>query len=171
QMNVNIMNDRRKYSFFPKTLSSCVEPLVRPVMRAKGLAGSRILTEWESIVGRELARHTLPEKIAFPQGKKTGGTLTIAVENGFALELQHMQPKILERVAGYFGYAAISRINISPAVLPVAAPLKTRPPRQRLAPGSARLADNVEDGALKEALQSLARTLEGKSAKGRADDR
>lgn len=153
------MSDRRKFSFFPKPLSSCVEPLVRPVLRAKGLAGSRILTDWESIVGRELAAHTSPEKISFPQGKKTGGTLTIAVENGFALELQHMQAAILERLATYFGYVAVSRIAISPAVLPSPKPKPQTPP-PALAAGSARVT-GVEDEALKDALQSLARALEG----------
>lgn len=153
--------ERRKFSFFPKTLSACVEPLVRPALKAKGLAGSRILTEWESVVGKELARHTAPEKISFPQGKKTGGTLTIAVENGFGLELQHLQPVILERLAMYFGYTAVSRIAIAPAMLPAAKPKEAKAPAPSLAPGSAGLADDIEDGALKDALQSLAKALEG----------
>ena len=98
------ITDKRSCYLFPKTLGDFVEPITRPILKEKGLAGSRILTQWESIVGTQLALHTVPEKLAFPKGKKTGGTLTISVENGFATELQHMQPLILERLAGYFGY-------------------------------------------------------------------
>src|SRR5258708_1653919 len=109
--------EKRFYSPFPKLLERCVEPLLRPVLKAQGralkgegLAGSGLLTKWESIGGAELASHVVPEKLSFPPGKKTGGTLTVSVENGFATELQHMQPVILERLAIYFGYQAVARI-------------------------------------------------------------
>lgn len=154
----------RKYSLFPKTLVACVEPLLRPMLKAQGLAGSRILTEWASIVGPELAHHSVPEKLSFPAGKKTGGTLTISCENGFATELQHMQPVILERLAVYFGYAAVSRIVIAHSWLPAPAPeIRSAALPPRLPAGSARLADDVADSELKEALQSLAKTLSGQS--------
>lgn len=151
----------RKYSYFPKALAACIEPVIRPVLKEKGLAGSRLLTEWASIVGHELARHAVPEKLSFPKGRKTDGTLTIAVENGFATELQHMQAVILERLAGYFGYAAVSRIVISHSFTPPAPMQKPTAPLATLPVGSDRLADNVEDDDLKAALQSLAKTLSG----------
>lgn len=154
---------KRRFSLFPKTLASCVEPLTRPVFKAQGLAGSRILTEWAAIAGPQLARHCTPEKLSFPPGKKNGGTLTISVENGFATELQHMQPVILERLAGYFGYSAVARITIS-HTWTAAAPKKKPAARPPTLPAScARMADNVGDGALKDALQSLARTLSGQN--------
>ena len=151
---------KRKYSFFPKTLASCVEPLTRPLFKTQGLAGSRILTEWTTIAGA-LARHTAPEKISFPPGKKSGGTLTISVENGFATELQHMQPVILERLAMYFGYAAVARIVIS-HTWPAAAPPVKAPPRRPVLPKDcSQMADDIEDAELKAALKSLADTLAG----------
>ena len=154
-----MIEDKRKYSLFPKTLASVVEPVTRPLLKKQGLAGSRILTEWESVVGPQLARHCLPEKLSFPAGKKTGGTLTISVENGFATELQHMQPLILERIAGYFGYHAVSRIVISHGWQPVMPQEATAPPRKALPANCAAMADGVDDPELKAALQSLARTL------------
>lgn len=152
------MSEKRRYSLFSKTLADCVEPLTRPILKTQGLAGSRIVSEWESIVGPQLASHTVPEKLAFTKGKKSGGTLTISVENGFALELQHMQPVILERLAGYFGYQAISRIVISHSYVP-AAPEPKRIPRRVLPRESVRITDDIGDDDLKEALASLAKTL------------
>lgn len=137
-----------------------MEPLLRPVVKAHGMGTARLLTQWESVVGPRLAGRTLPEKLSFPKGKKTGGTLTIAAENGFATELQHMQPLILERLATYFGYQAITRIAISHTYIPAAATPPT-PPVKKVLPDCTALADTVDDPELKAALQSLAKTLAG----------
>jgi hypothetical protein len=153
--------DIRKSSLFPKTLANCIEPLTREALKTQGLAGSRILTEWHAIVGEQLARHCVPEKLHFPRGQKTGGTLTISAENGFAPKLQHMQPVILERLAGYFGYQAVSRISISHSYTPVVAPLPKRKPPTLSKGTSVALTDEVTDPELREALASLARTLAG----------
>lgn len=150
----------RKTSLFPKTLGQCIEPVTRPVLKANGLAGSRILTQWPAIVGAALAKHSIPEKLSFPPGKKTGGTLVIAVENGFAPEIQHQQPIILERLAGYFGYQAIARLVISHTYLPVTATATAKPARRGQLPKDiGQYVGGVEDEELKATLQSLARTL------------
>lgn len=153
--------EKRRWSLFPKTLESCIEPLTRPVLKAQGLAGSRILTEWENIVGSSLASHCMPEKLSFPPGKKTGGTLTISVESGFATELQHMQHIIMERMASYFGYQAITRISISHSWVKTddSAPL---PPLPAVLPkNSASMTQSVEDPELRKVLESFANTLSG----------
>ena len=152
-----------RHSLFPKTLSACIEPLTRPAMKANGLAGSRILTEWAGIVGPQLAAHSAPEKLAFPRGEKSGGTLTISVQNGFAPHIQHMQGIILERLGSYFGYAAVSRIVISHSwVQPAEPEVKPKPPT--LTKASVNITDEVDDPELREALASLARTLSGEKA-------
>ena len=159
-----ISNPKRRSSLFPKTLGNCIEPLTRPLFKAQGSGATRLMTQWNAIVGPELARHTQVEKLSFLQGKKTGGTLTVSVENGFATEFQHMQPVILDRLAEYFGYRAIARIAISHSFLPAAeGPAKSRKAKTKppLPPESSHLAEEVEDGELKEALQSLAKTLSG----------
>lgn len=141
-------------------IDRCIEPLTRPLLKERGLAGSQVLTQWANIVGPRLARHAIPEKLAFPKGKKTGGTLTVSVENGFALEFQYMQPAILERLATYFGYSAVSRIAISAATLPAEAPLPARKPRKpAIAMECGQWTDGITDPELRAALASLANTL------------
>ncbi len=154
----------RKFSLFPKTLGACVEPITRPALKEQGLAGSRILTEWASIVGPKLAQHSLPENLSFPKGKKTGGTLVISTENGFATEIQHMQPIILERLASYFGYQAIARITISHSWVPAKPPAPKPAPKATLPKGTHLCTEGVEDPELREALASLAKTLAGDMA-------
>ncbi len=152
---------KRRYSPFPKTIGDCIEPLTRPVFKTQGLAGTRIITDWAKIVGPAMAARCIPQKLSFPQQKTVGGTLTIAVESGFATELQHLQPMILDRLATYFGYKAVSRIVISHTLPKPAAEPKPAKPVSKLPEGCAAYADSVEDEELKKALQSFAHTLSG----------
>lgn len=153
---------RRKYSLFPKRLAQCIDPLTKPLFKARGLAGSQLVVEWPQVVGAELSAYCWPEKLSFSPGKKTDGTLTIAVENGFALELQHMQPVILERVNVYYGYRAVTRLAITQrpprAKAPAAAATTAPPLTSSQAENAVR---GVSDPELKNALQSLAKTLSG----------
>lgn len=150
----------RRRSMFPKTLSQCIEPITRPAFKTQGLAGSRIISEWQSIVGDKLANHCIPQKLSFSAGKKTDGTLSIAVENGFAPELQHMQPVILERLATYFGYKAVARVNISHTYTPESEkPPSPSPRKVTLSKDCINIAESIEDEELRAALTSIARTL------------
>lgn len=153
----------RKTSLFPKTLAQCIEPVTRPALKSQGLAGSRILTQWSTIVGTKLAQHTIPEKLSFPPNKKTLGTLVIAVENGFAPEIQHMQPVILERLAGYFGYHAVSRITISHTYLPVTKTPSMTKKTHAIAGNVTEHVNNIADDELRQTLQSLANTMSNKT--------
>lgn len=147
-------------SLFPKPLDKIIAPLVKPLFKPRGLAGAHFVTDWPRIAGEELAAHCAPEKLSFPSGGKTGGTLTIAVENGFALELQHMQPVILERINTYYGYPAVARLAISHNFA-----RRVEKPQQPPSPpasGARYEVKNIADPELGAALQSLANSLGGK---------
>lgn len=148
----------RRFSLFSKPLKQCIEPLTRPVFKEKGIAAARLLTQWPSIVGEELAAHSYPEKVSFPQGKKTDGTLTVAAASGFALQLQYAQPLILERLATYFGYKAISRIAITQNYQPIATEKRPAKSQPKVALDKTAL-ETIDDPELKSAWSSLAETL------------
>ena len=105
----------RRFSLFSKPLSTSVEQVVKPVYKKHGFAESRILTQWQDIVGSELAAYSIPQKLIFPRGKKEDGTLHVLVASGRALELQHMQPVILDKITMYFGYPAVTRLQFMQA--------------------------------------------------------
>lgn len=153
----------RRTGPFGKTLGECIEPVTRPALKSQGLAGSRVLTHWRSIVGDALAAHCLPEKLSFPPQRTHGGTLVIAVENGFGPQLLHQQPLILERLATYFGYPAVSRIVISHQWLkPQSKPAPSKP-KAMLNEEASALAEQVHDAELRATLARFARTLSGRS--------
>ncbi len=126
--------------------------------RKHGFAESRLLTDWQAVVGGRLAEVCLPEKLS------RDGVLTIRVSPTFGLELQHLEPKILERIATFFGHRAVSRLKLRQGE--VEQPERTRLRETRPLTQSedaaleAELAQ-VEDGGLREALSRLGRAVLG----------
>ena len=133
---------------------------MRPVFKAQGLAASKLIGEWEQIIGKEMAAHTLPTKLTFAKDKNSGGTLTIACSGAHALALQHMQPIILERIASYFGYRAVARIAIEQRPLS-AAPLKKTAQKRTYKKVDTACIMELGDSELHAAFSSLAKTLAG----------
>lgn len=98
--------ERPLMSFKPVRLSQMVPVLTRKVFRERGFHQASVLTNWSEIVGQELAAKCCPEKIS------REGVLTLRVDGPVALEIQHLEPQLLERIATHFGYRAVVRISI-----------------------------------------------------------
>ena len=150
--------DKRRYSLFSKSLKSCVEPVIRPSLKQHGAATSKLLLEWENIVGKELASNCHPIKLSFARDKNLEGTLLVACEGPHALTLQHMQPVIIERIASYFGYRAVAKISIEQR------PMQHRKPAPKpKAPKPVHVdtgcIDEVTDPDVREALSALANSF------------
>lgn len=93
-------------------LAASVGGLSKSVFGKRGFAEAGLVTGWENIVGPALAENCWPDRLTFPPGRRDGGTLRILASGGLALELQHMEPQLLERINGHFGYRAIERMVI-----------------------------------------------------------
>ncbi len=103
---------------FPVRLGVHTQKIVKPIFKARGLMEGKIITQWPQIVGEKFARLALAEKITFPQGKKTEGTLHLSVTSSGALLLQYAQDLILEQVNTYFGYNALSKLRMTHGFIP-----------------------------------------------------
>jgi hypothetical protein len=121
-----------------------------------GFVQSAVVSRWGEIVGTRYAEVSAPESIRFPAGKKSDGTLTLAVTGAHAPMMQHVAPAIMERVNQFFGYPAVVRIVIRQGALPAPRP-RAAPPSVRPVP--AELGDslrNIADPELRECLSALA---------------
>ncbi len=79
-----------------------------------GFINAKILNQWGAIVGESLAKICEPQKITFEPNQTRNGVLHITVSNpAFSLELSSYEARIIERVATFFGYKAVSKIRIS----------------------------------------------------------
>jgi len=152
---------RCRFSLFPKSLSNTLTEVVKPVYKKHGFAEHRILTEWHLIVGSELAAYSVPQKLVARRGQPEGGTLHVLVASARALELQHLQPMILDKIATYFGYSAVTRLTFvqtTSLLLRKGSKPKQKP---KSAPDKALVAvvAQCEDESLRRALQSLGEAI------------
>ena len=128
------------------------------VYRKHGFAHAELLTDWPHVVGERLADATVPEKLT------RDGTLTVRVSPGFALELQHMEPQVLERITTYFGHRAVRRLKLVQGVVAARRTSKERKLRELTAGEVAALDERlkpVEDENIKAALSRLGRAMLG----------
>lgn len=149
-----------------RALAASVARVARPALRKRGLAAGRIVSDWPEIVGPELAAQCIPEGLS-SGGKDLGGVLQIRVAGPLALELQHLEPVVIEKINGHFGYRAVARLRL------VQGPLPTRPaapPPTRRPLGAAEEAEidahvaPVAEGELKSALARLGRAIAGRES-------
>ena len=138
--------------------------LLDPAARRRGLAEARLLTDWPLVVGPELGARCQPIRLAGARDG-TGGVLTIHVGGASALELQHGEMQVVERINDFFGYPAVARLRLiqAPPERPVKPPAPW-PVRPLAADELAALAGTVEavsDRALRCALARLGQTLKG----------
>jgi hypothetical protein len=150
----------------PRALAAAITRLTAPVFGRRGFAQGAVVNEWAAIVGEHLALHTAPEKIVHAEGGREEGTLHLRIDSGaLAIELQHLESQLIERVNGYFGYRAVSRLRLTQGPLP----------RRRKSPDAAPRAldvaeetdlsgrlDAIDDADLRAALDSLGRAVIGR---------
>ena len=93
--------------------------IAQPFFKRYGFNETMLLTQWPAIIGPELAAICLPTRLVFHRGTRHDGVLTVRVPGGgFAVEIQHRAPFLIERIKTYFGYAVVGHIRIRQGPLP-----------------------------------------------------
>jgi len=121
----------------------------------RGFAEGTIFRQWRDIVGADIADACLPEKLGFPTGRRSDGTLHVLASGGAALELQHRSVQIVERVNGYLGYGAVTQLRIRQGRMPARGPSYRPSDAGDEVPSSAfdePVLERISDLKLKEAL-------------------
>ena len=116
----------------PRALAAVLPKVAEPALRKRGFSAVEIITNWREIVGSDLADEASPDRLAFPRGARSQGTLHVTAPGAVALEIQHLEPQIIERINTYFGYGAVCRIALTQG------PARKRPGLQKKAPARPR---------------------------------
>ena len=129
----------------------------------RGFSSGELIAEWARVVGDNLAALSSPERITYPRNKRSGGTLHLRVASGaIAVELQHLEPVLLERINGYFGYNAVQGVRLTQAPLPDM-PKQAKIEKQPLDPEKVAeitaLLTDVDDDDLRRSLEELAHAI------------
>lgn len=143
-----------------------------PIRRKRGFFEASVFSDWSAIVGPDLGGQCVPLRLARgPEGE--GGTLHVRVTGPLALELQHLEPQVIERINGFYGFRAIARLRMHQG--PIATPIKKeRPPppkatAQDLAGLETQL-DLVTDPELRRALRDLGESVIARKSRHRSDE-
>ena len=145
-----------------KRVGEFVPNVMRPAFEKFGFPAAAILTEWSAIAGADLAAFTAPEKLKWPRreqaqddgGPQKGAMLILRVSGARALEVDHMRPRIIERINASFGYRAVSEIRIIQGPIPEKTVKK--PPKVDTSACSDPLLADIPDSPLKRALARIA---------------
>ena len=132
--------------------------LLDPEAKRRGLAEAKLLTEWARIIGPEIASRCHPVSLS------RNGLLHLDVSGSAALELQHNELQVVERINTFFGRPTVARLRLRQA------PLKRRALIERAPPPPPALSaeeketidktvEAVADADLREALKALGGTL------------
>ena len=129
--------------------------------KRRGLAEARLLTDWASIIGETIAAGCQPI------GLDRNGVLKLDVTGSVALELQHAELQVIERINTFFGRPTVTRLHLRQAP-----PKRRRLKSPEMAPPQldeaekamiGKTVEDIDDPALKEALAALGQALGRKS--------
>ena len=122
-----------------KAVGSMVPGLTRKAFERFGFSTATLLTDWEQIVGADLARYTAPDRLKWPRGgangssggsddepaegpSRQGATLVLRVDLGRGIDIQYKARQLIERINAHFGYRAVAEIRIIQAPVEGALP-------------------------------------------------
>ena len=124
-------------------------------LRKRGFVQTRLATDWTAIVGEEIAEKTVPQKLV--AARNGSAKLHVRVESAFAVELQHIEPQVLERINAFFGYRAVEKLFLAHGSVPPRK--KPRPKRLPAETPANPLLERIEDAGLRESLRRLGRAI------------
>src|SRR5258708_34048212 len=154
-----------------RALSATLPKITRTIWERGGGDYAALVAEWAEIVGPSLAGSSLPEKLARRRLSESGadlggGVLTIRVSGGAAMEIQHREPQLLERINAYLGHRAVTRIKLMQGPIP-GRRRRGVPTLPALTPTETQAIDslvqNVADSALQARLARFGHAVAGRA--------
>ena len=83
-----------------------------------GFAEPEVLMRWPEVVGEQLSSICVPVKVSYSRAQRLGATLVVRTEGARAPEVEHLGPRIVERVNQFYGYRAIDRLKVTQTTTP-----------------------------------------------------
>lgn len=108
---INISEKRHEKDL--ESLGSIFMPIIKEMASSDDFIATEIMLKWRDIAGSEIASYTRPLKTKY-NPKTEERTLYMEVPlGGYALEIQHKEKYLTDKINAYFGYNAIHKLNIA----------------------------------------------------------
>lgn len=104
---------------------------LRTICSKNGFAYPRILTDWDKIVGSDIAGLCQPIRVRFGKGYDVGATLVVYVSGAIAPEIEYRKTQIIDKINTYYGYRAIHKISFTQTTAGELGHAKTRTQKAR----------------------------------------
>lgn len=141
------------------TVGQAAAKFARGALPEPGAGLSRLKAQWRDIVGEDIAKYCVPEKLT---GKKTERTLTLRVIPQAAPLVQHRGEEIRQRVRTAVG-GVVTRLKINQGPLPGAENPRERLVRRTLSveelSALQRAVSEIESPQLREATMALGKAM------------
>jgi hypothetical protein len=116
---MKVKPEKPNRNFVPVSIADSLRIINKKFLYKYGKLDFTIHSKWAEIVGKFFVNHSEPQKITSVTNSvnESGETiydryLHVNVSPAAALEFQHFQDKIIEKINSYFGYKAIKGIKI-----------------------------------------------------------
>jgi hypothetical protein len=145
---------------------------IRRAGESRGFSVSRLVTHWDEIMGDDIAAISIPVHVRYGR-QGLGATLTLLTTGANAPLLEMQKEQIRTKANACYGYNAISKITItqtaptgfSEGQVAFDHKKKAEPPKPdpALAQAAHKMARDVTDDGLKQALERLGQNVLSKS--------
>src|SRR3954469_6858424 len=143
-----------------RAVGAALPQVTKTALARRGFAAARLIADWEHIVGPVLASASIPERLLRDR-PGAEPTLLVKVAPGAALELQHLEPLVVERINSHFGFRAVARLKLkqAPVARQIVSQKRPAPLDPAVEQALAERVTGVTDPTLQSALLALGRAV------------
>ena len=107
------MSNKKKY-YGVQNVSNFLPEEAKKILKSRGFFEVELLKNWENLIGKKYSALTMPLKLKSSKNRdsKSGSVLVLKVDPSIGFAVQHDIKKIISKLNGFFGYAAISKIDL-----------------------------------------------------------
>ena len=121
-----MLSESKKYNVYKQKrqktphISHILSHVTRKTMKNRGFHDNTLIKYWSAIVGPQLAMLSRPMRLR--RKSKEEKILVVKVEGVMAVEIQHLEPQIIERINHYYGTLVVHKLRIVQGVVYTFAP-------------------------------------------------
>lgn len=111
KIKMNISDERHCQEL--ESLGSIFMPIMKDAFSSNDFVETDIMLNWVNIIGEEISSYCTPINIKYnPKSNQRVINVEVPI-GGFALELQHKEQYILDKVNAFLGYKGVHKLSIT----------------------------------------------------------
>lgn len=148
----------------PRSLTAIVQPVARTALGRKRTVLGSLIAAWPGVVGEDIARLAVPDKVSLAGPGRGEGVLVLRVAAADAPTIEYAIPYLCERINAHYGHQAVTRIKLVQRGMPGWPPLRAgmaaaETATAELEPDLKDALAGIEDADLRRSLAALGEAI------------